>query len=400
MVNVFKRVNFIFFKIIFLSLQPFFKKDTYILFDNLYEQNAECVDTWCVFQYMQKHNIKSYYVIWKENPLYKKLEKEKKLKNIIVLKNSSKLNKKYNFEFFFQTFFKLLTTKVVITSFNGISRLITKFFYKNKYITYLNINHGTTLLKTFVLESGYLGCKSYNKFLVSSNEEYKIFQRYGWKKENLIKIGLPRWDNLKKVKSKQKIIFVMFTWRYSFAEWNKDKFTTPIKETIYYQQIYSLLHHDFLHTLLEQNNIKLIYTFHHSMINQCSNSENLKFSNIQYVPSENISQYIGKVDLFITDYSSLFFDFAFLHTPIIFFRPDLNDTSLVKYDRDDLLNAKAKDHLLFNVCYNIDGVLRNIQKYIKNSFVLEHYNCKKADKLFFTKKYITRKLVAYLENLK
>ena len=103
--------------------------------------------------------------------------------------------------------------------------------------------------------------------------------------------------------------------------------------------------------------------------------------------------------MFITDYSSLFFDFAFLHTPIVFYRPDFDDKTLNGSDRGDMEHAKTLDNKLFNVCYTIDDTVAAIEKYIRNGFSLEAKNCQKADALFSTKKNITEKFVAYLEKM-
>ena len=390
--------KFKFLRKIFLKLQPFFKKDSYILFDNLYEANAECIDTYCVFQYMQKHGIKSYYVIWKENPLYKKLKKENKLKNILVMKRSCKENMKNNFDFFFLTWRKLLRSKAVITSFGDLCPKITELLYKNKYISYIHSQHGSILLKTFILKCSYLSPLKYNKILISSTNEENIFTKFGWNKNNLIKIGLPRWDLLKKEPQTQKNIFMMFTWRNSFGKWNKN-FTTPLTETKYYKGIMAFIRSPKLQKLLQNNNVKLIYTLHHSLLNQCREKLDFSASHLEYVPCENISRYIGKADMFITDYSSLFFDFAFLHTPIVFYRPDFDDTTLNGYDRGDMEHAQTMDNKLFNICYSIDDTIFAIEKYIKNGFILEKENRQKADALFSTKKNITKKFVDYLEKM-
>lgn len=390
--------KFKFLRKIFLKLQPFFKKDSYILFDNLYEANAECIDTYCIFQYMQKHGIKSYYVIWKENPLYKKLKKENQLKNILVMKRSCRENIKNNFDFFFLTWRKLFSAKAVITSFGELNKKITELLHKNREISYIHTDHGSIFLKTFILSIGLFSPNKFNKFLICSETESKIFQRFGWDKNNLIKIGLPRWDLLKKEPQPQKNIFMMFTWRNSFGKWNTN-FTTPLTKTEYYKGIMAFIRNPKLQRLLKENNVKLIYTLHHSLINQCREKLDFSDSHLEYVPCENISQYIGKADMFITDYSSLFFDFAFLHTPIVFYRPDFDDTTLNENDRGDMEHAKTMDNKLFNICYTIDGAVAAIEKYIKNGFVLEVKNCQKADALFSTKKNITQKFVAYLEKM-
>lgn len=377
-----------------LLLQPFFPKDTYILFDNLYEKNAECIDTWCVFQYMQKHHIRSYYVLWKENPLYQQLKERSTLQNIIILKDACK----GNWEFFYKVYLQLFRTRSVITSFGELHPKITSFLYKNRYIDYIDISHGITFFKLFHLTTGYTGADKYNKYLVTSETEGNIFLEYGWDKENLINIGLPRWSCLSKNLPQQKTIFMMMTWRNTFGRWNAKKFKTPLQETAYYKRICALIQNQHLQSILQKCNVRLIYTLHHSMLNQITQTDKAYFPNIEYVPSENISKYIKTSALFITDYSSLFADFLFLNTPVCFFRPDFDDTSLLSIDRQDMERAKSKDQELFNICYTPEDAINCIDKYIQNGFVLEKENIKKANKLFGTKENIMEKFIAYLED--
>lgn len=383
-------------KTILRLIQPCFKKNTYVLFDNLYEANAECIDTYCIFKYMQLNGIKSYYVVWMNNPFYEKI-KQAGVKNIIPVKNS--VHNQNDFEFFRKIWKILPKTKAVITSFGDLNGKTTKFLFKNKYITYCHVGHGSILLKTFVLSTPYFSAQKYNKFLVSSEQEANIFCRFGWKKENLPIIGLPRWDCLERKPQEQKTIFMMFTWRTSFGQWNKNKFKTPLDQTKYSVNIQSFLTDKKLQNLLKSHNIKLQVALHHALVNQTDGRYRLNCDNVDIVACENISRYIGQTDLFITDYSSIFFDFAFLNIPIVFYRPDFDDETLLELDREDMENAKSKDDLLYNICYDKDKAVQCIEHYIKTDFVLEEVNKRKNNALFSTKKNLTQKFIDYLEKL-
>ena len=161
----------------------------------------------------------------------------------------------------------------------------------------------------------------------------------------------------------------------------------------------NFLNNEKLKRLLEEYNVKLVYTLHHSMLNQIKESEKAYFSGIEYVPTEEISRYIRTSDLYVTDYSSLFYDFAFLNTPIVFYRPDFNDNTLIDYDRQDFKQARSMDKYLFNCCYDEDSAVDTIERYIKNGFVLEKENVQKLDLLFTERKNITQKLINYLEKV-
>lgn len=387
---------------IFRLIQPFCRKDTFILFDNLYEANAECIDAYSVFRYMQEHGVRSYYIIWKNNRSYDRIMRETNSKCVITLNEPSKSKGTYFYEFWEKCWYKLLRTKVLITSFGELHPSITRFIYKNKYITYQHIDHGVVMLKEFILTTDYFSHKKFNKFLVSNAYESELFQKHGWNKQNLPIIGLPRWDLLKKSTGKQKKIFIFFTWRRSFGPWFKNVYKTSIEKSQYFINIRSLISNKELKDVLKKHNIKLQFAFHHALLDQCKNISNPRDfigNDVEIVDASNIQPFIGQADLFITDYSSLFFDFAFLNTPIVFYYPDVNDQTLVADDINDRTHALAQKDRLYNVCSDVDSVVYHVKRYIKNDFTLEDEYKKLNDALFSCKKDIRKRFVDYLTKL-
>jgi CDP-glycerol glycerophosphotransferase (TagB/SpsB family) len=374
-------------------LQPLFPKDTYILFDNLYEKNAECIDTWALFQYLREKKLRAYYVLWRENPFYQQLKKERRLDHVLI----TRWNLKHNSGFLTKTFPHILRTKYVITSFGDLFGRTNKFLFDNKYIIYINTSHGSIFLKTFVLECGYVSSEKYNKFLIANDVEKEIFTRYEWHEKDLVKTGLPRWDLLKHMPHEQKTIFVMFTWRTSFMPSRRREYPYKIKDSVYFNKISEFLQHPALHELLAAHHVHLKVALHHALLDQ-GNSQMSKFADVEMVEPTGISKQIGVTDLFITDYSSIFFDFAYLNIPIIFYRPDFDDTTLIKWDRDDMEHSKTKDELLYNVCYDPQKAVTLIKHYIEMNFVLEKENREKNARLFDFPKNIRENLTNLLEH--
>lgn len=105
-----------------------------------------------------------------------------------------------------------------------------------------------------------MSCKKYNKILIPNyNEFISIAKNYGWKDENIIKLGLPKWDIYKEYKSEKnnKSIFFMFTWR-NLKEGKKIS-------DYYLNNTINLLCNKRLNKKLQQNNITLFFTFHHRL---------------------------------------------------------------------------------------------------------------------------------------
>lgn len=399
----FQRILFSLSKRILYTLQPHFKKDTYILCDNLYEKHAGCVDTYCIFEEMQSRGISSYYVIWKENIFYEKLRRENKLKNVIVLKKSVAHNFKRNFEFWFKVFPILSRTKVLLISFSLWNPKVGRTLYKNKYIIFHQVGHACTYFKMFPLKGEAFSRSTYNKYACWNETEAEAFVKYGkWKRENLPITGCCRCDQLKRIPHEKKTIFIMFTWRTSFAPHNKEKFTTSLINTKYYRGIKAFMHDINFRKMIKENNIRIVYSFHHASLDlsvSAPDPSDLCGRDVEIADSTNIASYIAISDLLVTDYSSVFFDFSFLNIPTVFYRPDFDDESLTASERRDMAHARGHDKELFNVFYKKEEAIACIRKYVENDFILEDAYKKKLEKFFPVRENITEKFIKYLEAL-
>lgn len=390
-------------KIILKILQPFFKKDTYILLDNLYEKHAGCVDAYCIFEEMQKRGIRSYYVIWKDNLGYNKIRKSTKLKNIITIKYSIRHNCRRNFEFWFKVFPHLFRTKVLLISFALYNPSVDRALFENKYITFHQVGHACTFFKVFPLLGPYFSRTTYNRYACWNKAEADLFMKYGrWEKKNLPITGCCRCDQLKRIPHEKKTIFIMFTWRTSLGPWNKTKFTTPLTKTKYYTGIKNFMHDKDFCDLMKDFQLKVLYSFHHSSLDQTvtiPDPKDLCGNGVEIVDSTDIASYIATSDLLVTDYSSIFFDFSFLNIPTVFYRPDFDDESLIASERRDMAHARGHDKELFNVFYKKEEAIACIRKYVENDFILEDAYKKKLEKFFPVRENITEKFIKYLEAL-
>lgn len=380
-----------------LQVLKFFRlfsiKNNFILFDNLSESHTEAIDTYTLFLWMRENGYNVYYILYKKNPLYKKLKEENKLKRIICLDESGLISN----EFLFKTFFKLINTKIIVTSFGIPRTIIEKFIHADKKLKYVFIPHGLIVFKNCVLKDGFYTPKKFNYFVVSSENEKAMLMDYNWKEENLIVAGLPRWDGLKREEHSKKMIFAFLTWRNSFSKWDFD-FGGEIIDTMYYKKLVSFLNNQKLNDLLIANNIKLVYGVHHSLLDQCREEFRLN-TNFEIADPNKISQYIKETDLFITDFSSIVFDFLYLDIPSIFYRLDHMDKQLSPLDLDDMLYSTSKDNQVFNVFYDEESTIDKIEYYIKNNFKLEPEFIEKSQSFFSIKKDICKALTEKLLKL-
>ena len=134
---------------------------------------------------------------------------------------------------------------------------IDNLFYNIEYITYIFLGHGVTYIKSYLYDD-YLSPKKYNKILLPKSELFiSLALKAGWKNEDIVKIGYPRWDKYELFKKRninyeknikdEKSIFLMFTWR----KIKKGKNISPL----YFDSLNKLFKNIRLNKCLEENNV-------------------------------------------------------------------------------------------------------------------------------------------------
>ena len=354
--------------------QEKYKHDTYLLMDCTYSV-AECSDAYSLFLYMKQEGLNVYYVLLKQNPLYEKLVREDKLDRIIVLPKDTR---KISFCAFLYSI--LLKTKAIISSYD-LEFSYPDFWVNNPYFKYIYIQHGQSYLKESIFLNGYLDHRKYNYAVIPSDSERKVFKKYGWGDEQLIKTPLPRWDLLPQKNAKNKKILVMFTWRRRKEE---------VDTSLYKDRFLSLLKNKALKKYLKSQKIELYFAFHHEFLSDPDIDRQIVGKNI--VPSDKISEYIKECSLLITDFSSVAFDFMFQNKPVLFYLLDHDDPFLGKSDKLDIKKMEYKKYFIENVFYSWDRTFEKLQYYIDHNFELEKKIEEKYNKFFYFKKDIRKRL--------
>lgn len=133
--------------------------------------------------------------------------------------------------------------------------------------------------------------------------------------------GLPRYDNLFNSKSLNGTgdILLMPTWRMIYTNYTDEQF----KASDYYKAFQGLINDDEILMYLQKKNIFLNFYPHvemHKFIHLFSTkSERVRILDTK---SADVQELLLSSALLITDNSSVFFDFAYLKKPIIFYRFD------------------------------------------------------------------------------
>ena len=191
--------------------------------------------------------------------------------------------------------------------------------------------------------------KNYNLFITSLKKEYKsiLDYKYGYKKENVILLGSPYFDNLEKIRNNdndKKKIIIYPTWRQNI-EGTRDLIT---HESIYYKEFIYTEYFNFYNNLINYQKLLLFMKQHNFIGTLClhpffkSQIVDFNKNEIFSIKSDcNYKNLLNEYSILITDYSSIFFYFGYLKKPIIYalfdyenYKKSLNQRSYFDYNSD------------------------------------------------------------------
>ena len=238
------------------------------------------------------------------------------------------------------------------------------------------LQHGIT--QNNLEELYYENCRL-RMFICGAKPEYDYVKEcFHYPQENIKYTGFARFDNLHEVIADKKQIVIMPTWRRWIAlDMEKEE---DFVKTEYYSKFQHLLDNLELRKMIEENQITVIFYVHQLMD---------KFLHFFRTPSDkiiiasreqyDIQELIKKSALLITDFSSVFFDFAYMKKPMIYYQFD-----------NGLFRSNHYKEGYFS--YEIDGfgpvtdkeedIISYIKKLIKNNMCIEEKYIERIDRFF------------------
>lgn len=199
-------------------------------------------------------------------------------------------------------------------------------------------------------------------FICGAKPEYDdIKAHYGYKDNEVAYTGFARFDDYFDL-TKNNEILVMPTWR-RYAE------NVDFKQTEYYKIWSAFIKSDELNDVLKKNNVLLNF-YLHPQFKQHIDLFKTDCSNIKIIPfdSSDFQQMIRQSKMFITDFSSLAFDFGYMELPVIYYQYDEEDYFKGHYIRGYFDYRRDG---FGPVVSSFDSVLGNIKKYISTDFKVE-----------------------------
>ncbi|WP_407392043.1 CDP-glycerol:glycerophosphate glycerophosphotransferase [Methanobrevibacter sp.] len=210
--------------------------------------------------------------------------------------------------------------------------------------------------------------------VTSSPQEYEsIFENPYHYDENVVQVlGLPRFDNLKNEETKKQI-FIMPSWRRPLTNKTKEF----ISKTEYFNRFNSLINNEKMIEFCKQHGYEIIFKPHpnvYQYIDLYDTNDYVKidFDEIDYQTIFN------NAALLITDYSSVAFDFSYLHKPILYYQY-MDDYHF------DVANGYFKYETMGfgEVCREENEIVDLICEYVANDCKIKDKYSKRVDDFFF-----------------
>lgn len=226
----------------------------------------------------------------------------------------------------------------------------------------------------------------YNKnirlFISAAEKEYNSFINgdYGYTSREIVETGFARFDKLET--NPEKLILIMPTWRQSLAGKLKNgnrEYSELLKNSEYYKFYNSLMNDKDIIKKMKENNYKGLFVLHPAFIENIKDFDENEVFKIQK-GFANYSELFSRAKLMITDYSSVFFDFAYLRKKVIY----------TQFDKEDFFKNHTYSEGYFKyekdafgpVIYNFEDAKKEIIKSIDNNCELEKKYIDKINKFY------------------
>ena len=212
-------------------------------------------------------------------------------------------------------------------------------------------------------------------FTVGGYKPYQyILKTYNYPDKVVQYTGTARYDSLKN--KCENYILLFPTWRENLYKLNDSDFI----KTNYYIKYMSLINNKDLDNILEDNNLKMIFYPHYEIQKRI----NLFKTNCKNIIIANSKEYdvpdlLKGNRLMITDFSSVYFDQAFLKKPVIYYHFDYDEYRKYHYQQGWF---SYKDDGFGPIVKSEKELIDDLIKYIKSNFEVEEKYIASTDSIF------------------
>ncbi|PSL40668.1 CDP-glycerol glycerophosphotransferase [Planomicrobium soli] len=311
------------------------------------------------FKYMRENHPEKnvYYVIQKDSP---------ERANVAPLGNVLEFGSKEHIKNV------IIATKILSSHHaNYLFPLRTKSFSNIVRATRVFLQHGVMGVKNMNNIYG-VDSSTFNADLFITSSDYEkgyITKDFGYKKSEVAVTGLSRFDALfaKDVPVKRQVLIIP-TWR----DWIQN--IESFLESEYFARYNSLINNEELLRHSKENGYEVVFCLHPNMQMFSSYFDNPNVK-IIYQGEVDVQRLIKESILMITDYSSVAFDFSFLHKPVIYYQFDMLRFIGRRGSHIDMYNDLPGD-----IVHEEDALINTLKNYVDANFVMKDVYKEKANK--------------------
>lgn len=198
-----------------------------------------------------------------------------------------------------------------------------RLFGKHPKIVYLR--HG---ISKDGLEHHLYEVQKVRLFICGAKPEYEYIKKYAGYPEGYVQYtGFARFDDLLKYNTDNRFVLFIPTWRRYLISDNLSSHENEqvFRKSSFYKHVSSILSNKSFITYLEERGYKLKFCIH-AEFRRFSHLFSAIDPRVEVVnPSESIHKLLMSTSLLITDYSSVFFDVAYMHKPMLFYQFDYEE---------------------------------------------------------------------------
>ncbi|MCO4635034.1 Teichoic acid ribitol-phosphate polymerase TarK [Streptococcus infantarius subsp. infantarius] len=266
------------------------------------------------------------------------------------------------------------------------SERLCKFFFKVGNQKYFWLQHGITKDKLNHKDMDY-EYKEYELVCCASDREAKFFvDEFGYNENQAISTGFCRFDSLIDTSSSSDYILVMPTFRKWLTTSDIVSEPTKMEEDVFlksdfFKNYSSLFKSEEFSRFLERNNLKVIFYLHYAfqsysyLFNKIKNERVIIAKKGEY----DVQKLLRDSKILITDYSSIFFDFAYMNKPELFFQFDKNQYRNQHYGEGYFSYENDAFGPVFS---KVDEIIDYLTFLSKRNYLIETKYQNRVDKFF------------------
>ena len=270
-----------------------------------------------LFRYASKQHdgVKKYYVLSEDSPdfnrvgTYGNIVKYKSEKNKLLYLMADKVISTHPYESGINPFFSYDQKKDERENYSGL--INSKIYFLQHGVTKDNISDWMSKYD-----------KNLSLLVTVSDLERESFdvEGYGYDPKIIQTLGFPRYDNLKNNPGKQ--ILIIPTWR-KYLRGNKNLFLN----SDYFKSLNGLLNNEEFIDSARKMGYNIVFKAHPELEKNINDTDERYIDlfdineDVKLSTEESYQELFNNSSLLITDYSSVFFDFAYQKKPVIYYHP-------------------------------------------------------------------------------